>query len=81
LIIDFMALALSSANVYGYYKCSSDQKAQFQQMMQQGAQAGAMSVLRAQAGAMTGSMMGWIAGTNNSQQQPSQGQSQPSTYV
>lgn len=72
-----MALALSVANVYGYYKCSSDQKAQFQQMMQRGAEAGAMSVLKAQAGAMTGSMMSWIAGTaGNSQQQPQQ-----STYV
>lgn len=41
-----MALALSFANVYGYYKCSSDQKAKFQQMMTQGAQAGAMSMIR-----------------------------------
>lgn len=58
LIIVFMALALSGANVYGYYKCSSDQKEQFQQMMNQGAQAGAMSMLRAQ----TGSMLGYLAG-------------------
>lgn len=41
-----MAIALSVSNVYGYYKCSSDQKAKFQQMMQQGAQAGAMSMIR-----------------------------------
>jgi len=41
-----MAIALSVSNVYGYYKCSSDQKAKFQQMMTQGAQAGAMSMIR-----------------------------------
>ena len=41
-----MAIALSASNVYGYYKCSSDQKAKFQQMMTQGAQAGAMSMIR-----------------------------------
>lgn len=70
LIIVMMALALSSANVYGYYKCSSDQKAQFQQMMQQGAQAGAMSMI-------SGNMLGWLTGSSNS------GSSQPqqSTYV
>jgi hypothetical protein len=64
LIIVVMALALSMANVYGYYKCSSDQKAQFQQMMQQGAQAGAMSVLKS-------NMLGYLAGT---QTQPAQEQ-------
>jgi hypothetical protein len=56
LIIVVMALVLSLANVYGYYKCSSDQKAQFQQMMQQGAQAGAMTMLRS-------NMLGYLAGT------------------
>jgi hypothetical protein len=55
LIIVVMALSLSMANVYGYYKCSTDQKARFQQMMQQGAQAGAMSVLRS-------NMLGYLAG-------------------
>eukprot|EP00934_Nitzschia_sp_Nitz4_P005071 Nitzschia sp. Nitz4//scaffold8_size234185//82142//86164//NITZ4_001252-RA/size234185-processed-gene-0.110-mRNA-1//1//CDS//3329559791//5061//frame0 len=56
LIIVCMALSLSIANVYGYYKCSSDQKAQLQQMMQKGAQQGAMSVLRS-------NMLGYLAGT------------------
>jgi len=46
LLIVGMALALSCANVYGYYKCSSDQSARFQQMMQQGAQQGAMALVR-----------------------------------
>ena len=46
LLIVIMALCLSGANVYGYYKCSSDQKAKFQQMMQQGAQQGAMAMMR-----------------------------------
>ena len=46
LLIDAMAVALSGANVYGYYKCSTDQKARFQQMMQQGAQQGAVAMMR-----------------------------------
>lgn len=41
-----LALSLSCANVYGYYKCSSDQKARFQQMVQEGAQQGAIAVMR-----------------------------------
>mmetsp|Transcript_8461 Transcript_8461/g.17630 ORF Transcript_8461/g.17630 Transcript_8461/m.17630 type:complete len:242 (-) Transcript_8461:1152-1877(-) len=69
LIVVFTAEALSSANVYGYYKCSTDQKAKFQQMMAQGAQAGAMSVMR-------GNMVGWLTGASSTQQ-PQQQQ----TYV
>jgi hypothetical protein len=46
LLIVVMALALGGANVYGYYKCSSDQKVRFQQMMQNGAQQGAMAMMR-----------------------------------
>jgi hypothetical protein len=46
LLIVVMALALNLANVYGYYKCSREQAAQFQQMMQQGAQQGAMALVR-----------------------------------
>lgn len=60
LMIVVMALSLSLANVYGYYKCSSDQKAQIQQMMQRGAQAGAMGMLRSN---MLGNMLGYVAGT------------------
>ena len=71
LIVVFMAIALSSANVYGYYKCSSDQKAKFTQMMQQGAQAGAMTVMR-------GNMLGWLTGTSSA---PQQGQQQQNTFV
>jgi len=55
LIIVFMALGLNCSNVYGYYKCSKDQAAKFQQMMQQGAQTGALSMLRSSVlGAITG---------------------------
>lgn len=46
LLIVIMALALSLANVYGYYKCSKEQAAQFQEMMQAGAQQGAMAMMR-----------------------------------
>lgn len=58
LIIVFMALGLNCANVYGYYKCSNDQKAKFQQMMQQGAQQGAMAMMRS-------SVLGVLTGSNN----------------
>lgn len=72
LIVVMTALALSSANVYGYYKCSSDQKAKFQQMMTQGAQAGAMTMVRS-------NMLGWLTGANNPQGQPQQ--QQTNTFV
>ena len=58
LIIVFMALGLNCANVYGYYKCSNDQKAKFQQMMQQGAQQGAMAMMKS-------SVLGALTGHNN----------------
>ncbi|VEU43494.1 unnamed protein product [Pseudo-nitzschia multistriata] len=71
LIIVVTALSLSAANVYGYYKCSTDQKAKFQQMMAQGAQAGAMTMVRS-------NMLGWLTGTSNTQQPQTQ---QTNTYV
>ena len=46
LLVVCMALSLSLANVYGYYKCSSDQKAKFQQMTQEYAQRGVMTAVR-----------------------------------
>lgn len=69
LIVVFTALSLSSANVYGYYKCSSDQKAKFQQMVAQGAQAGAMTVMR-------GNMLSWLSGASATQHPQ-----QTNTYV
>lgn len=44
-MVCIMGLALSCSNVYGYYRCSSDQKARFQQLVQRGAQQGAMAVV------------------------------------
>lgn len=67
LITVLTAVALSSANVYGYYKCSSDQKAKFQQMVSEGATRGAMTVMR-------GNMMGWLTGTS---QAPATAPAQP----
>jgi Eukaryotic protein of unknown function (DUF846) len=46
LLVVVMALSLSLANVYGYYKCSSDQKAKFQQMTVQYAEQGVMTAVR-----------------------------------
>lgn len=39
-------LAMSGSNVYGYWKCSSDQKAKFNSMMARGAEMGVMSMMR-----------------------------------
>jgi hypothetical protein len=69
-----MALALSGANVYGYYKCSSDQKAKFQQMMQQGAQAGAMSMIRS-------NLFGFLASTATGNHANTNAPNASATYV
>lgn len=56
LLVNCLAVSLASANVYGYYKCSSDQKEQFQQMVNIGAQQGALTLMRTSVlGALTGS--------------------------
>lgn len=46
MITVIFAIVLSSANVYGYWKCSSDQKAKFQRMMAKGAEMGTMAMVR-----------------------------------
>ena len=47
ILVPIMALALSIANVYGYYQCSSDQRLKFQQVTSDYAQRGALAVVRA----------------------------------
>lgn len=64
LLLCAMAVALSGANVYGYYRCSSDQKAKFEQMVQQGATQSAMSMVPSMLGALTGNP-GSAANNNN----------------
>ena len=46
LITVSFGIALNCANVYGYWRCSKDQKAKFQQMVQRGAEMGAASAIR-----------------------------------
>mmetsp|Transcript_17256 Transcript_17256/g.23748 ORF Transcript_17256/g.23748 Transcript_17256/m.23748 type:complete len:288 (-) Transcript_17256:318-1181(-) len=46
LITVCIAIALSGANLYGYYKCSSDQKAKLQRLMMRGAEAGAVTMIK-----------------------------------
>lgn len=41
-----VGLVLSSSNVYGYWKCSSEQKAKFQSMVSSGVEMGTMSIIR-----------------------------------
>ena len=46
LIVVVVAIVLSSSNVYGYWKCSSEQKGKFQQMFSRGAQMGVSSAIQ-----------------------------------
>ncbi len=46
LITVSFGIALNCANVYGYWRCSKDQKAKFQQMVQKGAEMGAVTAIR-----------------------------------
>lgn len=46
LITVSIGIALNCANVYGYWRCSKDQKAKFQQMVQRGAEFGAVTAIR-----------------------------------
>lgn len=46
LITVSFGVALNCANVYGYWRCSKDQKAKFQQMVQRGAEMGAASAIK-----------------------------------
>ena len=45
LLICACAISLSSANIIGYYKCSSDQKAKLNELMKSGANMGVSSLL------------------------------------
>ena len=87
LLIVFISLCLSGANVYGYYKCSSEQKARFTQMMQDGGQAAAMHVLQngmsnftSGVSSVSSGMMGILSGQGQQQQQQQQ-QTNQSQFV
>ncbi|CAJ1960913.1 unnamed protein product [Cylindrotheca closterium] len=79
LIICATALALSGSNVYGYYKCSSEQKAKFEQYMQDGARAGTMAMFQNGATTVQNSVMGFVTrtaaggGSQQQNQQPTSG--------
>jgi hypothetical protein len=79
LIVVSIALALSCSNVYGYWKCSSDQKVKFEQMIAQGAQMGVSSAIRNNVmGRITEIAAARSAGSNNNAPR----QTQPGmTYV
>lgn len=65
------ALALSASNVYGYYKCSTDQREKWNQWMNAGAQIGVSAMMR-------NGVFGWLgnrftgSGGGNRQQVPQQ---------
>lgn len=62
LITVVFAIALTGANTYGYWHCSNDQKAKFEQMMMRGASIGAMSAIRDTTANAMGSLMSRVAG-------------------
>ena len=77
LITVAFAIALSVANVYGYWQCSKDQKAKFQQMVQRGAQYGAGAAIRNN---IFGKMAGFASKFGGTAGQ-SQGQPQETVFV
>lgn len=46
MITVILALTMTGSNVYGYWKCSSDQKAKFQRLMARGTEMGAMTLVK-----------------------------------
>ena len=72
LIIDIFGVVMSGANVYGYWKCSSDQKAKFRRMMARGAEMGTMAALRT-------NMFGML--NRSSQSQPNTQVNTAATYT
>jgi len=75
LITVSFAIGSGLGNVYGYWQCSKDQKAKFQQMVAQGAQYGAGAAMRHNVfGKMASMASGFGAG-------PAQGQARETTFV
>lgn len=64
LITVAFGVALSGANTYGYWMCSKDQKAKFQQMVTKGAEMGAASAIKNN---MFGKMAGFASRFGTSQ--------------
>jgi hypothetical protein len=67
LIVVVVALTLSFSNVYGYWKCSSDQKLKFSQMISTGAQMGMTSAVEH---GVFGKMSRAMAAAQQQQHQP-----------
>ncbi len=78
LITVSFAIASSGANVYGYWHCSNDQKAKFQQMVSQGAEYGTGAAIRHN---VFGKMAGFASRLGGLNPTAQQGQQQQSTYV
>lgn len=68
LITVSFGIALNCANVYGYWRCSKDQKAKFQQMVQRGAEMGAASAIRNNLFGKMANLAGSLGGSSNAAQ-------------
>lgn len=81
LIIDGVALTLSGANVYGYYRCSSEQNVKFKAMLQQGSDNLVASAFK-QGPGMIGKLTKFASATGSqSQNQYNQNQGFASQFV
>ena len=69
-----IALVLSFSNVYGYYKCSSDQRAKLNEMFNAGAEIGMRAMIR-------NNVLGRLFSGRNTQQQGTSPQVQPGSFA
>ena len=74
-----IALVLSFSNVYGYYKCSADQRAKLNDMFNAGAEMGMRAMIRNNVFGRLGGM--FSGGNSPSQQQGASPQVQPGTFA
>lgn len=74
-----IALVLSFSNVYGYYKCSADQRAKLNDMFNAGAEMGMRAMIRNNVFGRLGGM--FSGGNSQSQQQGGSPQVQPGTFA
>mmetsp|Transcript_21067 Transcript_21067/g.42141 ORF Transcript_21067/g.42141 Transcript_21067/m.42141 type:complete len:272 (-) Transcript_21067:1587-2402(-) len=73
-----IALVLSFSNVYGYYKCSADQRAKLNDMFNAGAEMGMRTMIR---NGVFGRLGGMFSGGNAQQQGAAAPQVQPGTFA
>jgi hypothetical protein len=72
MIVVSFGIACNCANVYGYWRCSKDQKAKFQQMVQRGAEMGAVTAIRHNVFGRMANFASSLGGATNNSNNPQQ---------